>query len=92
MFMPHGRHIYSKSIDMAKSTMCAYTKSYHALPHWKFFMQCCAKCSSVNLTDQETDDQYSETGPSISFRIYHIISRCSTHGKLPFNDKKMSQV
>ena len=31
--MPHGRHIYAKSYDMAKATMCAYSQSDHALPH-----------------------------------------------------------
>ena len=52
MVMPHGRHIYTKAYDMMKSTMCAYTQSYYALPNWKFVMQCCAKCPSVNLPYQ----------------------------------------
>ena len=47
------------------------------------------KISSVNLPDQEIDDQYSETSPSILFHIYHIIALCSTHERLPLNDKKM---
>ena len=33
--MPHGHHIYAKAYDMAKATMCTYTHSDHALPHWK---------------------------------------------------------
>ena len=51
-------------------------------------MRCCSKCTSVNLPDQETDDQYSNTSPSIIFHIYHIIARCTSHGRLPLNDKK----
>ena len=74
--MPHGRHVYAKSYDMAKATMCAYPYSDHALPHWKCVLQCCANCTSVNIPDQETDDQYSNTSPSIRFHIYHIIARC----------------
>ena len=74
--MPHGNHIYSKEYDTAKATMCAYPQSYHALPHWKCVIQCCSKCTCVNLPDQETDDQYSYTRPSIRFQIYHIIARC----------------
>ena len=31
--MPHGRHIYAKSYDMAKATMCANPYSDHTLPH-----------------------------------------------------------
>ena len=60
---PYGRHIYNTAYDMSKSKMCAYPRSDHALPHWKFFMLCCAKCPRVNLPDQENDDQYSNTSP-----------------------------
>ena len=73
--MPHGRHIYAKISDMEKSTMCEYPHSYHELPHWKRFIRCCAKFPSVNIPYQETDDQYSNTSPSINFHIYHIIAR-----------------
>ena len=80
--MPHGLYIYAKVSDMAKATMCAYPQSYHALPHFKCVIQYCAKCPSVNLLDQETDDQYSNTSPYINFRIYHITARCSTCRRL----------
>ena len=33
--IPHGRHIYAKSSDMAKAKRCAYPQSNNALPHWK---------------------------------------------------------
>ena len=78
--MPHGRHIYVKSNDMAKATMCAYPQSYHSLPHWECVLRCCADCPYINLHGQETDGQYSETTPSIWFHIYHIIARCSSNG------------
>ena len=61
--MPHQNHIYTKSYDMAKAEMCAYPQSYHTLPHWKHLLRCCSKCLCVNLPDQETDDQYSDTTP-----------------------------
>ena len=32
---PHGSHIYSKAYDTARETICAYSHSDHALPHWK---------------------------------------------------------
>ena len=87
--MPHGSHIYAKSYSMANATMCAYPQSDHALSHWKCVFRCCAKCPSVNLPDQETYDQYSNKIPSIRFHIYHIILSCTTHGRLPLNDKKI---
>ena len=71
--MPHGRHIYAKLYDMEKSTMCAYPQSDHALPHWKCILRCCAQCPSINLSDQETDDQYYDTSSLICFHIYHLI-------------------
>ena len=85
----HGRHINAKAYDMAKATMCAYPQSDHALPHWKFVLQYCAKCLSVNIPDQEIYYQYSNTSPSIFFHIYHIVLRCTTHVRLPLTDKKM---
>ena len=77
---------------MENSTMCVYPRSDHTLPHCKCVMRCCDKCPSVNLPDQETDDQYTDTSPSISFHVYNLISRYSTYGRLPLNDKKLLQV
>ena len=87
--MPHGRHIYAKSSDTIKEKMCVYPLSDHALPYWKCVLQCCAKCTCVNIPDQETYDQYSGTTTSISFHIYHIISRCTAHRRILLNDKKI---
>ena len=87
--MPHWRHIYSKAYEMTKSTMCSYSQSDHALPNWKCVLRCCAKFPSINLPDQETDYQYPNTSPSIIFHMYHIIARCTKHGRLPLTDKKI---
>ena len=87
--MPNGRHIYAKEYDMAKSKMCAYSQSDHALPHCKCELRCCAKCPSINLPDQETYDEYPNTSPSIQFHIYHLISLCTTHGRLLLSHKKI---
>ena len=87
--MPHGRHIYAKAYVISKAKMCAYSQSDHDLPHWKCVLQCCAKCPSINITDQETDDQYPDTGPSIFFYIYHKIARCTKHGRLLLTDRKI---
>ena len=87
--MSHGHHIYAKASDMEESKMCVYPQSDHALPHWKCVLKCCAKCPSVNLPDQETYDQYFRNSPSIVFHIYHLIARCTKHGRLPLNDKKI---
>ena len=82
--MLHGHRIYSKVSDMAKATMYAYTQSDHELPQCKCVLQFCAKCSCVNIPDQETDDKYSDTRPSIRFHIYHLITCCTTHRRLQF--------
>ena len=52
-------------------------------------MRCCAKFPSIDLPDQETDYQYFDTNPSICFHIYHLISRCLTHVRLPLTDKNI---
>ena len=51
-------------------------------------MQCCTKYPSIDIPDQETDDQYPDTSPAISFRIYHIIARCKKRGRIPLTAKK----
>ena len=86
--MSHGCHIYAKAYDMAKAKMCTYPQSEHSLPHWKYVFMCCTKFPCINLTDQETYNQYSEATPSIRFHIYHIIGRCTGHGRIPLKDKK----
>ena len=52
--MPHGRHIYAKAYNIAKSTSCIYPQYYNALPHWKFVLWCCDECSYINIPDHET--------------------------------------
>ena len=52
-------------------------------------MRYCADCSCINLTYQETDDQYSETTLSKRFHIYPIIECCNAHSIIPLNDKKI---
>ena len=87
--MPHGRHIYAKASDMAKDKICTHPQSDHAIPHCKCVLQCCADYPCINLPDQEKDNQYSETTPSIRFHIYHIIARCTAHGRIKLKYKKL---
>ena len=86
--MPHGCHIYVKACDMAQATMCTYPHSIHALPHWKCVLQCCAKSPCINIYDQETDNQNSDTTSSIRFHIYPIIGSCTAHSRITLKDKK----
>ena len=86
--MPHGRHIYAKAYDIAKATMCTYPQSDHALTHCKCVLRCCDECPCINITDQEIDKKHDETTPSIRYHIYHIIGRCTAHGRIPLKYKK----
>ena len=61
--MSHGRHIYTKASDIVKAKMCSYPQSYHPLPHCKCVMQCCSKFLSINIPEQESDNQYTDTIP-----------------------------
>ena len=87
--MPHGHHIYAKAYDMAKDTICTYPQSDHSLPHCKCVLWCCANFPCINIPDQETDNQYSETTPSIQIHIYHIIGSCTAHGRISLKDNKI---
>ena len=74
---------------MANATICAYPQSEHSLPHWKCVLRCCNYCPCINITDQETSNKHDETTPSIRFHIYHIIGRCTAHGRFSLKDKKI---
>ena len=65
--MPHGLHIYAKASDVAKTKICTYPQSVHALPHWKFVLRCCADCPYTNLPDQETDKNMRKHHPQLGF-------------------------
>ena len=87
--MPHKRHNYTKASDMEKAKICVYPQYDRALPHWKCLLQCCTDCPCINIPDQESDHQYSETTPSIRFHIYHDIAQCTAHGRIPLKGKKI---
>ena len=65
--MPHGRHIYAKSSDMANATMCTNPHSYNALPRWKCVLLCCAYCPCINLPGQETNKKMRKQHPQLGF-------------------------
>ena len=65
--MPHGHYIYAKTFDISNATMCTYLQSDHALPHWKFVLQCCAEFPYINLTDQETNKNMKKQHPKFGF-------------------------
>ena len=81
IFMPN--HLILKRLQ------CAHILSMIMHFHTgKYVLRCCADCPCINITDQETDNQYSETTPSIRFHIYHIIGSCTAHGTIKLKDKK----
>ena len=86
--MPHGRHIYTKAYDMAKSKMCAKSQSDHALPHLICILRCCAQFPSIIIPDQETDNNHPNPSPSNRFHVYHMIARCTKYVRLSLTDKK----
>ena len=87
--MPHGRHIYAKSSNMEKETMCAYPQWEHALPHRKCVLICCAKCPIINIPVQESNDKYPDTSSSIIFHVYNLIVRYTKHVRLWLTNNKM---
>ena len=87
--MPHGRQICAKTSDMEMAKMCAYPHYDYSLLHWKFVSRCCAKCPCINLHDQETDNQYSDTSSSIRLFIYYIVVICTSHDRILLKYKRI---
>ena len=65
--MPHGRHIYANTSDMANTTICTYHQYEHAPPHWKCVLRCCAKCPCINLPNQKTKQKRKKQHPQLGF-------------------------
>ena len=87
--VPHGRHIYATSADMDMAIMCAYPPYQHVLPHWKYVLSCFSNFPHIDLPDQESDNHYSNASSSIIFHIYHLIARCTVHGRRPLDENKI---
>ena len=90
--MPNGKHIFKTASDMDIEKMCAYLSSKYALPHWKCVMSCCAQYPSIDIPSPELDQHNSDVSPPIIFHVYHPISWCTVHSRLPFNEKKQCQL
>ena len=65
--MLHGSHIYAKASDMANAKMCTYPQYEHALPRWKFLLQCCADFPCINISDQEATKKHEKLHPQLGF-------------------------
>ena len=79
--IPHVKHVFKTASDIAMATMCAYPSFKNSLPHWKFVMRCCAKCSCIDVTSPESDQNKSNVSSTIRFHVYHIITCCTVHGR-----------
>ena len=83
----HGHNIYKTESDMDMLKMCAYKSYHHVLTHWKFLLHCCANLPHIYLTGQEPDIHHSNAYPTLRFHVYHLISHCKVHGRLPLYEK-----
>ena len=84
MYICHKAAIHISSVEVHDHTedMCIlYHLLYQMLWH-KYDAHVL-----IFLTIKKTK-KHEETTPSIRFHIYHIIGRCNTHGRIPFNEKK----
>ena len=90
--MPHGKHMFQISSDMAMETMCAYPSSNFAFPHWKYVFHCCAQFTQIDLPSPESYKHNSNVSPTISFHVYQHIASCNMNGRYHLNEKKQCQL
>ena len=83
--LPHSGHIFKTAYDVAMETISAYPPSKHALPHCKLVLSCCANFPCIDIPIPESYQHNSNAGPTICFRKYHLILRCTMHDIFPFN-------
>ena len=71
-------------MDMAK--MCSYTPPQQTFLDCKCMLHCCYNYPCIALSYQYPDRLHFNVYPSIYFHIYHLISLCKVHGRLPLDE------
>ena len=90
--VPHGCHIHAKAADMANATICTYPQSDDEISHWKCVLGAVPTVLISILITKKQLKKHEETTPSIRFHIYHIIRRCTDHGRITLKDKKICRM
>ena len=86
----HMDAIFTTNHLIWKSQQCVRVHSQIMRYHTgNMYFRCFAKWLNINIPDQETYYEYSNTSPSISFHIYYLNEHCTTHGRLLLTDKKI---
>ena len=92
IFMPNGNNMSKTAYNIEMATMCVYTSSKYALPHFKCVLRCCAQCSWIGIPSPESDHHNSNFIPIICFCVYQHIEHCTVYDRRPFNEKKQFQL
>ena len=82
----HGCHLHNTSAEMAMAKMILCPSVHNALPHWKFMLHCCDKCTSIFIPSQESNRGTTNTFPTIRFHVYRKVSHCALHGRCTYKE------
>ena len=70
------------------TTMCEYTPSHYALPHWKCVLYFCANFQHNYPPSQEIGNHHSNIYLMMHFHIYHLTVWCLVHERRPLDENK----
>ena len=86
--MSHIQHRYQIAYDMEMATICVYPPSQHTFPHWNYLLHHFENFPCIDLTSQQLYKHHSNTCPTMSFHVYHLIARCTVQGRRLFYKNK----
>ena len=66
--------IYTTQHQIRTWKMCPCTCLHHALPHWKYVLRCCDKCTSIVIPSQEANIDTPTTYPTMWFCLNKRIT------------------
>ena len=69
---------------MEKNSPCPYTDN--GLPHWKFVLCFCDKCSSMVIPSHESNKYTTNTCQEINFTVCRNASCCTLNDRLPYKE------
>ena len=69
---------------MTMETIWPCNSKHHGILHRKYVLRCCDKCPSIVLPIQEANKDTTNMCPIIRFHVYRNVSRCTVHGRSPY--------
>ena len=82
--MTHDTYVYKTESEVSMEIMCSFPSGRYDLTHWKYVIQLCTNCPSLEIPSIESDSANYNIFPKIIFHVCRLVSLCTKYGKIGF--------